>query len=77
MRRLLSVIIFVFDIIAGPFICVGVGMYLLIRYTFFQPIRGHWYDGIIITRDYYKVMIKQLPTLYHNSYVIMRDKVRA
>ena len=78
MKKLLAVIIFVFDIITGPFICMGVGMYLLIRYTLFNPVYSkHWYDGIVITKDYFKVMIKQFPTLYHSSYVIMRNKVKA
>ena len=67
MKKLLAIIIFVFDVITGPFICIGVSVYLLIRYTLFSSTCMHWYDGIVITKDYLNVMLKQLEKGSYNN----------
>jgi hypothetical protein len=75
MKQLLAILLFIFDIILGPFVFLGVGAYLLVRYTFFN--RTHWYDGILNASVYCKIMLKQFPTLYSMSYENMIHKVKA
>lgn len=77
MKKILAILLFIFDIIAGPILFVAMSVYLLIRYSLFYKYRHHWYDGIVISKDYVKYMIKNSPTLYRNSYNLMKEKLRA
>lgn len=77
MKKILALLLFIFDMIAGPIVFIGVTIFILIKYSFFYKYKYHWYDGLAISRDYIKYIIKNSPTLYKNSYNTMRRKIRA